>query len=126
MDPEYPLRKEWYLDIKTVSEANLSGEHWSVKRKRHILQKRKIWLWGKENNIKATTLPINIKLTRISPRMLDVDNLYCSFKWIKDYIADTIIPGLPPGQADSDPRIIWQYSQVKGKPKERAIKISFF
>ena len=113
----------WKLPIKTVSEAN-SNEHWTRKKKRHDIQKLYIRLWATKNNIGATTLPAIIKLTRVAPRELDCEeNLPMSFKWIKDYIADQLIPGQAAGRADGDKRIKWDYFQEKGEPKEYAIKI---
>lgn len=106
--------KSWQLKIKTVSEAN-SSEFWRKKHVRHSWQKECIGVWGKKNNIKDTELPCTIKLTRLSPGIgLDEDeNLRMSFKYIKDYIADVILPGQAPGRADGDKRIKWEYAQEK-------------
>lgn len=105
---------EWHIPIRTVSEANCS-EHWTKKNKRHHLQKDWIKLYfKKQKNIPS--LPLTIKLTRLAKKTLDADdNLRMSFKWIKDYIADCLIPGLAPGQADDDKRLTWQYEQEIAK-----------
>lgn len=119
------MNKCWDIYIKTVSEAN-SSEHWTKKSKRHKSQKRFIRLWSLENNIKATTLPCTIRLTRLAPGNLDADdNLRMAFKWIKDFIADEILPGQAPGRADSDKRITWEYSQEKSVIYAIRIEISF-
>jgi hypothetical protein len=68
-------------------------------------------------------LPVVIILTRISSRKLDDDNLPTAFKWIRDSIADYIIPGLKPGRADDNKGLTFVYRQEKGKPKEQAIRI---
>jgi len=68
------------------------------------------------------TLPCKIVLTRVSPRSLDTDNLPCAFKWIRDAIADLIIPGLAPGRADGDELIEWVYEQEK--QSQRCTKIT--
>lgn len=105
--------KSWQLPIKTVSEANCS-QHWTIKHKRHKGQKRIIALWASANNIKATSLPCTITLTRLAPLMLDEgDNLPCSMKYLRDYIAGEILPGLAAGRADGDKRITWRYAQEK-------------
>lgn len=108
------MKKVWELNIKTVSEAN-SSEHWRAKAKRHRSQKLFIKLWSLENDIKATNLPVSIKLTRLAPGngLDEDDNLRMAFKYIKDYIADQIIPGLAAGRADGDKRIKWEYAQEK-------------
>jgi hypothetical protein len=112
----------WHLPIKTASEAN-SSEHWAVKAKRHKIQKK----WIKAIFLKERphiSLPACIKLTRITPRSLDKDeNLPMAFKYIKDYIADQIIPGLAPGRADDSKELTWEYDQEKGNQREYAVRI---
>lgn len=109
------------IPIKTVSESNCS-EHWAKKRKRYKEQKFMTFISCKDH-INPNTLPCIINMTRIAPRQLDDDNLPMSMKWIRDEIADLLIPGKARGQADSDPRIKWTYAQEKGKPKEYSVKI---
>lgn len=104
--------KTWQLPIKTVSEANSSENRWA-KKKRHDYQKKIIRLWSIQNRVSHTILPCIVKLVRLSPRMLDSDNLVMAFKWIRDYVADQIIQGLAAGRADGDPRITWEYDQQK-------------
>src|SRR5579864_2050478 len=113
---------EWILPIKLISEAN-NTDHWTKKRKRNKNQEKIIW-WQWNQVQPDITLPCIVTLTRIAPRFLDQDdNLRMSFKHVKDIIADLIKPGLAMGRADDDERMIWQYSQEKGKPKEYAVKI---
>lgn len=70
------------------------------------------------------TLPCQVTLIRVSPRPMDLDNFVTSMKYIKDKIAELIIPGLAKGQADDEKRgITWRYKQEKGKPKIYAIRI---
>lgn len=103
------------LPIKTVSESN-SSEHWSTKHKRHKNQKKWVRIvWYKEGKPKID-LPCKVKLTRISPRTLDSDNLQGSLKWIRDAISEIIIPNTLAGRADDHPEISWEYDQQKGKP----------
>ena len=111
------------LPIKTVSEANLSHEHWTKKHARHKKQKEAIRL-ACGNRITPDMLPCQIKLTRIAPRFLDKhDNLPCSFKFILDSLASLLVPGKANGQADNDKRIQVTYDQIKGIPHEYAIEI---
>lgn len=109
------MKQILYLHIptKTVSEANIS-EHWSKKNKRHKLQKNDVFfaLLGHRSKIK---FPCEILLKRLGKKLLDSDNLSFSLKWVRDAVADSIIPGLPPGKADGDPRIKWDYAQEVSK-----------
>jgi len=116
---------DWKVFVKTVSEAN-SSEHWSKKHKRHSLQKKAIsWKWLEEKPF--IKKPCRIRISRISPRVLDVgDNLPMSMKYIRDTIADKINPGLAIGRADDDPDIKWDYAQERGAPKEYAVRIEIF
>lgn len=111
------------LPIKTVSDANKGGEHWTKKHKRHKAQKSAInlFLAGK---VDETCLPCTIKLTRIAPRLLDShDNLPMSLKYVLDAICELLVPNKAIGQADSDPRIQVTYAQIKGAVREYAIEV---
>lgn len=68
-------------------------------------------------------LPATIKLTRVSSRKMDYDNLVFAFKPYLDILADLLIPNLKPGRADGDSRIKVQYEQRRGKAKESFIEI---
>ena len=113
----------WQFPLKTVSEAN-RRDHWSKSAQRHRMQKFVVQQ-ALKCEIRAVKLPCCIKLTRISQRMLDFDNLVSSQKYILDAICDLIIPGLKPGRADSDPRISVSYHQEKGKMQQLRIEIDF-
>ena len=125
---------KWQIPLKTVSESN-SNEHWLKKAKRHTQQQFFIKQLFKSLN-KPIYLPCMITLTRIGPRVLDIEeNLPMAFKWIKDEIGACIFPErvveyvqkrkrngkvylshrTNKGHADSDPRIKWTYAQEKGK-----------
>jgi hypothetical protein len=113
---------EWSIPIHTVSEANCS-EHWTKKKKRHDLQKKWIWAYFKRSGTKIP-LPCHIKLTRLGKKLLDSDNLPVSMKWVRDSIADQLIPGMAAGRADDDSRITWQYSQEISS--EYFVVVTFF
>jgi hypothetical protein len=55
---------------------------------------------------------------------MDFDNLVPSFKFIRDEIANALIPGLLPGRADDDARLSWGYDQQVDK--KYSVKVSFF
>lgn len=106
----------------TVPETN-SREHWHVKGVRHTLQKALVRqaIGGEVGTI---TLPVKVRLTRIASRKMDEkDNLRTSLKWICDEIADLLIPGKAPGQADSSPLIQWEYAQEIGSIRKIRIQI---
>jgi hypothetical protein len=54
---------------------------------------------------------------------MDFDNLVGSFKWIRDTLAEILVPNLAKGRADDDPRITWVYLQEKSKSIGVRIKI---
>jgi hypothetical protein len=99
-----------FLPIYLASEANIS-EHWTSSSKRHKNQKDWVRLALADHKIR---LPCHVKLTRLAPGTLDVDdNLPMSFKYLKDYIASEITGDYRPGRADADKRIKWSYDQTK-------------
>jgi hypothetical protein len=105
------------------SEANRGGEHHMVKHRRRKKQKFLIRAYLNRYIPTPEETPYIFTLTRISSGTLDVhDNLPGCFKPWVDFIADYMIPGLPIGHADSNPRLKWVYAQEKGKPKEYALK----
>ena len=113
---------QFVAPIKTISEANVM-EHWTKRHKRH--KQQLLVLNSFLSKIpKSYNFPIKIIITRIAPRELDSDNLTISVKFIRDRLADFLIPNLAKGQADSDKRLEWVYNQSKGQPKEYAIKIT--
>src|SRR5208283_881557 len=112
--------KTYLIPIKTISEANCS-EPWPKKHKRHRRQRNFIRLYVPTMPLGPSEM-VSVTLTRLSPKQLDSDNLVISLKWIRDAVADRLVPGLKPGHADSDPRITWHYAQRK-HPKY-AVEIS--
>ena len=68
-------------------------------------------------------IPCTVKLTRVSPRSLDSDNLQGAFKNVRDYVANNLLPGKRIGRADSSPYLFWEYYQEKGLPKTHQIII---
>ena len=74
-------------------------------------------------NVEKPCLPCKVTLTRVSPRALDIDNLWSAQKICIDVIADWIIPGLAPGRADGQEGLEFDCKQRKGKVREYALEI---
>jgi len=108
--------------LLTVSESN-TREHWTKAHARHKKQKEIVLLQMLAQSV-PKKLPVAITFVRLGPRCLDDDNLASAFKYIRDTVADYLIPGLAPGRADNDPRITWHYEQEKSSIK--GIKIRFY
>jgi hypothetical protein len=110
------------IPVKTVSEAN-SSEHWIKKANRHKIQKWMIRKSFRDHDVNVT-LPIEITLTRIAPRMLDAhDNLPCCFKYFVDAIAAELTGIKQAGRADDCKEITWKYDQKKGRVREYSVEI---
>jgi hypothetical protein len=73
----------------------------------------------------SPSIPATIVLTRLSPRLLDDDNLHGSLKHCRDALADCIIPGLQAGRAD-DPKYGLTFVVKQEKAKERGVKIQIY
>lgn len=106
---------ELILPIETVSESNCS-EHWRKKHERHRKQKAQIVIAFHQLKINAK-MPCAIRLSRMSPRVLDSDNLVSSLKWIRDAIAEQITGIKIAGRADDHPGIIFEYDQERSPAK---------
>jgi len=103
---------ELKVPMRLLSEANIH-QHWRKKHERNKKQQaavRLTWLSKRP----CVSLPCKVSLTRSGPRKLDYDNLVYAFKAIRDEVAGLLIPGRKDGQADSDERIEWIYSQEIG------------
>lgn len=80
---------------------------------------------GKGSVVKGTTRtprprPIGrVQLTAYRNRELEDDNLSASFKALRDAIADSLLPGLPAGQADAWFR--WEYGQAETRGEEGVV-----
>lgn len=101
------------IPIRLISEAN-NHDHWGKKYRRQKEQQQRIKLEWLHLRPKIT-LPCEIHLIRHGINLMDEDNYIHSCKAIRDQLADCITPGLAPGQADSNPKIKWIYSQKIAK-----------
>lgn len=105
---------KFFLDVKTISEANRHTEHWAV-RNRRVKSQRELARAGgsaaERDFGKLVKLPVSVKLTRVGARRLDSDNLASSCKALRDGIADWL------GVDDGDEsKVSWEYAQRVGKP----------
>lgn len=64
-------------------------------------------------------LPCTITITRLSPRLMDDDNVQGVLKGVRDGIADRL------GVDDGDPRVEWKYDQRKCKRGEFGVFVRF-
>lgn len=114
------------LPLKTVSESNMTSEHWSKKHKRHKNQHLSVRLAFRNQSIPT---PCHVVLTRFASRFLDDDNLVSSCKWIRDAIAYEIIGrqiALSPGQCDNTSDILWSYNQIKCKRGNENVLVEIY
>lgn len=100
--------KTFTLPIKTVGGLN-AREHWR-KRAARVKNERQAAKFGAFSVLfGADPRPCIVTMVRLSPGMLDDDNLQGALKGIRDGIADAI------GVDDRVPTIEWRYGQAKCK-----------
>lgn len=107
------------IPLRIRNPLNGSQGHWAVKAKRRKKERADMYVlcgacW---TNGEWPKLPVTVLLTRIAPRKFDTDGLAAAFKSVRDGIADRL------GIDDGSDKIIWQYAQRRGKPKEYAVEI---
>lgn len=104
------------LPIKTVAGLN-AREHW-LARSRRVKAERSIAFYGvKQLGLQTVPNPAVVTMTRLSPGVLDSDNLQGALKAVRDGVADAF------GMADNDPRIQRRYAQEKCKRGDFAVRI---
>jgi hypothetical protein len=108
------IRVAMTIPLRIESVANLR-EHWAAKAKR--TSGHRLTTWAELKRHERPIGQITVKLTRIAPRPLDDDNLRSAFKACRDGVADWL------GCDDRDPRVRWEYGQVRGAPKTYAARI---
>ena len=93
--------------------------HWSKRRKVSSAQRLEAYALTLAPLMRRPLrLPVAVTLTRVSPRLLDEDNLQGAFKSVRDGIADAFKVDDSPGSP-----ISWQYAQRKGSPARAEIEI---
>jgi hypothetical protein len=92
-----------FVPLLTISEANSRG-HWSARAKRVKAQR---WAMTLVLGVRPGFIPSSmvVRLTRMSARSLDTDNLASAFKAVRDQIAEWL------GVDDGDPNVVWVYAQ---------------
>lgn len=112
-----------FIPIKTVSEGNVR-EHWHKAASRHTAHRNAVTEALNQAGVPfPLTYRVLVTLVRHGVRKLDGDNLQFSFKWIRDAVADYLVPGLAKGRADDDPRLMWTYDQVKVSKGQEGFQI---
>jgi hypothetical protein len=96
-----------FMPIATASILNVR-EHWVKRANRAKIHRQQAYLLT--GALRSLILPAKVSLVRVSPRLLDDDNLRGALKSVRDGIADRL------GIDDRDPRVSWEYGQEKGKP----------
>lgn len=110
------------LPIKITNEANKSRkEHWSKPHARKLIQQQEVKFALVKYKFE---LPCKVIIIRVSPRVYDYDNFIFNCKILRDSIASIIIPGLKPGRADANPDLTFEYTQIKGLPKENHVLLN--
>ncbi len=93
----------------TTTEANAKG-HWRGKASRAKHQRGTAALMARVKLGARCPVPRLVRITRISPRVLDSDNLASALKHLRDGIADVVCGG-----DDSDARgCVWLVAQERG------------
>ena len=112
------LKCEMFLTLELKKKK--SSGHWSQRYLRDKKNDEKIrWNWLALD--KKPKPPCTVTLERIynwhaNQKDYDYDNLVTAFKGIRDTVADLLIPGLAPGQADHYSRgIRFLYLQTRGE-----------
>jgi hypothetical protein len=109
----------------TVSEAN-ARSHFHERARRAAAQRTGAYMAlatplrragfcaypGDRNEPQTLTMPLVVRMTRLSARELDDDNLRGALKAVRDGIADAL--GL---KSDRDPRVEWRYAQDRASKK---------
>ena len=109
------------IDGHLPSRANERG-HWRKRSRLTKTQRQSTYLLAAMKLSRAPKdmlrFPVTVTMTRVSPRLLDSDNISGAFKSIRDGIADAL-------EMDDSPRspITWKCDQRKGKPPCAEIEI---
>jgi hypothetical protein len=111
---------EWILPLE-IQSPNVR-EHWSKGFARNKRNKERIAkAWALEPHKPSS--PCTISIQRLynpskCEKRMDDDNMVFAMKGVRDCLADLIIPGHPPGQADNlKLGITFQYEQLTATRK---------
>lgn len=121
LEREREMMVSWILNLQ-VCTPNRSSTHWGSKFKQNKLNKRILgnqWLYEKDKPSPPCTVTIE-RLYNPSKRekRWDDDNWVSACKGIRDSLADLLVPGLSPGQADNPKHgITFEYDQLTSVQK---------
>lgn len=112
---DYFILNPFFVPLSDLKEANLRESPWKASKRHKRHQDILKWEWLARKP--AISLPCKVVFIRQSSRKMDDDNLPYCFKWLRDAVADLLIPGLKRGQADASPLLRFEYKQIIGKPQ---------
>jgi hypothetical protein len=101
------------VDVEVVSPNQSAYEHWGTRRRRTRDQRE-----ATADALQSATrgvrppLPCTVRLCRVGPGRLDGDRLQGSLAAVRDAAAGWLLGGNG-SYKDSDPRIRWEYTQVR-------------
>lgn len=105
------------IPVKTYSVLNGSQGNW---RKASAIRKRiRTAAYLVAAPAQGQSLPVTVRMSRLSAGVLDDDNLRGALKSVRDGIADRL--GVP----DNDVRVKWEYSQAKCRRGEYGVVVEF-
>lgn len=111
------------LALSLPSVAN-QRQHWADKSKATKAKRDAVRLALYTPRNRAATwqnpFPLVVLLTRIAPRPLDSDNLARALKAPRDAVAEWL------GVDDGDERVVWLVDQMRGLPKQQALRVEVF
>lgn len=111
-----------FVPIKTTSTNAKLRQHWRANRRSSKNERRvTALLMLAELDVSAlkAQLPLRILVKRLSPGLLDGDNLQGALKAVRDEVAAVL------GIDDADPRATWLYDQAKCKRGEHGVLVAF-
>ena len=111
---------QFTIPIATISENN-ARDHWRKKQKRVRGQRAYAAAWVRSvcDPTSRKRLPSLIRLNRLSPRLLDGDNLQGALKAIRDGVADGL------GISDGPEGVPWLYGQRRAANRGVDVIIEF-
>lgn len=116
------IARQAYVDIKLpmrIKSLNVQ-EHWRERHNRSRSERGWVRLSLKPR-AKIIELPARICIVRYGVKRLDYDNLLAACKYIRDEIANILVPTDRSGSTDDDERLSWHYMQAAGDYAVRII-----
>ena len=110
------IAKNAFVDIKIpmrLKSVNIQ-ECW---QKRHARSKNERFYVNMTLKPRASciSLPVEVLIVRYASKKMDSDNFIAACKYLKDEIANILVPTNRSGSTDEDSRISWKYMQKNGE-----------